>query len=201
MREYTVTRVNGAPDWGAVEKLPVDICPWSGAYRPEVFAQLVFVEGEGFCVRMSCAETDPLATFVAPDDPVCQDSCLEFFVDFVPGAGVGYINLEANALGTSLIGLGCERNDRRPLRSLGCVVPEVKAFRDGAYWGWQAMITLETIRAVYGKEEFAPGTRFRANFYKCGDKTAVEHYIVWNRVLAPKPDYHRPECFGVMVMA
>ena len=200
MREYRVARTNGAPDWNAVEKMPVDICPWGGEYRPEVFAQAVYAEDEGFYVRMTCAEEAPLATFTQPDDMVCQDSCLEFFADFVPAAGVGYINIEANALGTSLIGLGLERHDRRPLRSLGCAVPQVEAFRDGAYWGWQAFIPLATIQAVYGKTAFASGDRFRANCYKCGDKTAVEHYIVWNRVLAPKPDYHRPECFGVMIV-
>ena len=56
------------------------------------------------------------------------------------------------------------------------------------------------IAALCGKESFAPGDIVRANFYKCGDRTAVEHYIVWNEITAANPDYHRPECFGSLVI-
>ena len=200
MREYKVMRTNGVPDWSTVEKLPVDICPWGGEYRPEVFAQAVYAAGEGFYIRMTCKESDPLAVYTQPDEMVCRDSCLEFFIDPVPGAGIGYINIEANSLGTSLIGLGEGRHDRKPVRSMGCDVPTVEAFREGEYWGWQGFLSLTTIRQIYGKETFATGDILRANFYKCGDRTAVEHYIVWNRVLAPQPDYHRLECFGKLVI-
>jgi hypothetical protein len=35
-----------------------------------------------------------------------------------------------------------------------------------------------------------------ANFYKCGDETAVTHYVTWNPVKTNNPDYHQPEFFG-----
>jgi hypothetical protein len=35
-----------------------------------------------------------------------------------------------------------------------------------------------------------------ANFYKCGDETAVAHYVTWNPIKTVNPDYHRPEYFG-----
>ena len=200
MKDYRIVRTQGAPDWSMVEKLPVDICPWGGEYRPEVFAQAAFAEGEGFYIRMTCREAAPRAVFTQPDDMVCRDSCLEFFFDPAPDTGVGYINIEANALGTSLIGLGCGRHDRRSVRSLGCEIPVVEAFRDGEYWGWQGFISLQTVSQLYGKSEFAAGDILRGNFYKCGDWTEVEHYIVWSPVTAPQPDYHRPECFGRLIM-
>ena len=37
-----------------------------------------------------------------------------------------------------------------------------------------------------------------ANFYKCGDDTTKPHFLSWNPVKAPKPDFHRPEQFGVL---
>lgn len=46
--------------------------------------------------------------------------------------------------------------------------------------------------------EFAPSGTIRGNFYKCGDLTAQEHYLAWNRVDAECPDFHRPEYFGTM---
>ena len=40
----------------------------------------------------------------------------------------------------------------------------------------------------------------RANFYKCGDKTAHPHFLSWNPVVSSKPDFHRPECFGELIL-
>ena len=41
----------------------------------------------------------------------------------------------------------------------------------------------------------------RANFYKCGDKTAHPHFLSWNPVETPQPDFHRPEFFGELRLA
>ena len=200
MKEYKVVRVNGAPDWSGVEKLAVEVCPWGGEYRPAVFAQAAYETEKGFHVRMLCEEAEPLAVYTQPDDPVCQDSCMEFFADFAPEKGVGYVNLEANSAGTMLLGLGVERHGRARVRALGCPLPQLTAFREGNFWGWQAFIPLEMIAALYGKDSFAAGDVIRANFYKCGDKTAVGHYIGWNPIEAAGPDYHRPECFGQLIV-
>ena len=39
----------------------------------------------------------------------------------------------------------------------------------------------------------------RANFYKCADRTAHPHFLAWNRVDAPAPDFHRPDFFGELI--
>jgi hypothetical protein len=40
----------------------------------------------------------------------------------------------------------------------------------------------------------------RANFYKCGDLTAHPHFLSWNPIDLPKPDFHRPEFFGTLTL-
>jgi hypothetical protein len=47
----------------------------------------------------------------------------------------------------------------------------------------------------YG-EKVIPGTRSKANFYKCGDETEFEHYGAWSPVDLPTPDFHVPRFFG-----
>ena len=42
---------------------------------------------------------------------------------------------------------------------------------------------------------------FRANFYKCGDKTVVQHYSTWNPILLEKPDYHQSSFFGKITLS
>ena len=34
------------------------------------------------------------------------------------------------------------------------------------------------------------------NFYKCGAKTSLPHYLSWNPIATDTPDFHRPEFFG-----
>lgn len=36
----------------------------------------------------------------------------------------------------------------------------------------------------------------RVNFYKCGDELTQPHYLSWKNIVAPKPDFHRPDFFG-----
>ena len=38
----------------------------------------------------------------------------------------------------------------------------------------------------------------RANFYKCGDKTLQPHFLSWSPIHSEKPDFHRPEDFGII---
>ncbi|MBP5277596.1 MAG: hypothetical protein J6Z18_03800, partial [Prevotella sp.] len=40
------------------------------------------------------------------------------------------------------------------------------------------------------------GMSFRANFYKCGDLLPKPHFLSWNAVEIPQPDFHRPDQFG-----
>ncbi len=35
-----------------------------------------------------------------------------------------------------------------------------------------------------------------ANFYKCGDKLTVPHFVTWNSIGTNKPDFHQPKFFG-----
>ena len=53
---------------------------------------------------------------------------------------------------------------------------------------------------IYGIDGAAiSGKKLRANFYKCGDRMPVKHYVTWNPIGWPQPDYHRPEYFGELV--
>jgi hypothetical protein len=40
------------------------------------------------------------------------------------------------------------------------------------------------------------GETCRGNFFKCGDDLPEPHFVAWNNVNAPSPNFHVPECFG-----
>ena len=48
-------------------------------------------------------------------------------------------------------------------------------------------------------EEILRIARFEG-FYKCGDKTAHPHFLSWNPVGTPAPDFHRPDFFGELIL-
>jgi hypothetical protein len=63
-------------------------------------------------------------------------------------------------------------------------------------------VSLGDVKKLYKMDTavFKEGYSFRANLYKCGDETEVEHYNMWNRVETPTPDYHQLPYFGMMTL-
>lgn len=176
----------------------VDTYNWGGEYRPKVFATLCYVRDKGFGVRLWCEEKNPRAVFTEPNSGVCRDSCLEFFADFKPETGKGYVNFEGNSIGTMLCFLGPDRFSRKPVVELGVPHPQPKAFKTDDTWGWELFIPLSFIETLYGDAKFEKGSHIRANFYKCGDDCEVVHYASFTKIESENPDYHRPEAFAEM---
>ena len=206
MKKYIVKRfpqgtAEGSIDWKVIPVAHIDTYKWLDGYTPEAAAQLVYVEEEGFILRMTCAEGDPKAVYRNYNEPVYTDSCMEFFCDWL-GDG-RYINMEINALGTLLSCIGEGRGNRTPVADLssGEIFP-VKGEVGNETWSVTAEIPTALLCKILGVDaiSFGHGYAFRGNFYKCGDETAVPHYGMWNPVDTEKPDFHRPEFFGTLVI-
>ena len=68
---------------------------------------------------------------------------------------------------------------------------------EGELAGWQTAICIPF--GLIGMDGGNLPENIRANFYKCGDKTAHPHFLSWNPVEVPHPDFHRPEFFGKLI--
>ncbi|MEI6140178.1 MAG: carbohydrate-binding family 9-like protein [Mariniphaga sp.] len=129
-------------------------------------------------------------------EPVWQDSCVEFFIK----QGIEYRNFEFNSLGVCLSATGNDRHARKPLNEANLKqilrwpslnIESLPAEDQPSDWSLTIAIPLELI----GLET---ETVFMANFYKCGDETKVPHYISWSAINTPSPDFHRPEYFSLL---
>jgi hypothetical protein len=142
-------------------------------------------------------------------DPVYQDSCVECF--FTPGKDLaqGYFNLEANCGGTFLLHHQIARGkDQREIAVEDCrktsivasqpktVDPEIT---ESTVWTVQYALPIAVLRKYAPVETPGPGVSWRANFYKCADHTSHPHWLTWNRVDKPDPDFHVPRYFGTIV--
>lgn len=177
----------------------INITPWEAfPYKPEVaFAmaysdQAVFLK---FCVE----EKHIRAIYSEPNDPVYKDSCVEFFISF--GDEQEYYNFEFNCAGTCLLGFGEERTNRNMLsddviKSIGFRSSLKPASNNDSNIGWELTLAIPFSAFQYHQIESLKGKSCRANFYKCGDDLPEPHFVVWNEINTPEPDYHRPEFFG-----
>jgi len=195
-----------AAPWAAVAPLKVDHYLWlDNGYRPAVEARLCW-SSRFLYVRFEVAEKRVRVTYTNFQDPVYEDSCVEFFVDAFPGTQLGYMNFETNAAGTLLAAFGPDRFQRTPFSADDMAgfeaVPSIRRPIDGEYgegpWTLAYRIPLTLFSKTYGRESRS-GHRARANFYKCGDATETPHFGAWRRVETPAPDFHRPEFFGEIV--
>ncbi|MDR0883527.1 MAG: hypothetical protein LBN05_02830 [Oscillospiraceae bacterium] len=181
---------------------------WEGdhPYRPETWADL-WATPDALNVCLHTYEPQPVAFYSRRDTPVCEDSCLEFFI--APKEGdAHYINVEVNPKGAYLSAIGADREHRTFLKDLTKLAPTVSAGpvmigETDEQWGWKAKIILPLplLRALYGKDfTLYDGQKMRGNFYKCGDDTPRPHWGAWSPVTDNPPGFHNPACFGEIVL-
>ena len=142
---------------------------------------------------------DLRAKAMEDNGPVWEDSCCEFFVG-VPGDGT-YCNFEMNCIGTVL---ASKRKSREEFtlfteEQLGRIrrfssLERREYDESGDIFSWRAAVCIPL--ELIGLDGTRLPDSVRANFYKCADKTAHPHFLSWNPVEVPQPDFHRPEFFG-----
>lgn len=174
---------------------------WEGNYAPVSYAKVCFVPGEGFVAKLWCEEADPMVRYENRNDPVWQDSCLEWFCNFKPQyPAVGYLNFEVNANGAILSERGTGKFDRHFLSDLGIDYPEVTPFRTDSLWGYTLFVPLCVIEQAYGEASFKKGDLLRGSFFKCGFGGDRTHYICYNKVGGNIPHFHQPFFFDDMMI-
>jgi hypothetical protein len=186
-----------------VVELPIRNCPWLPKETLPPTRVFLRRTRTSLKLRFLVREQHPQVTFHQMNDPVYRDSCVEFFVQPLGEPGTPYLNFELNAAGTLLLGKGLGRENRELLtpeaasplviRPGSCTDP----FGD-AWWDMLLEIPFSWLEAQVSGFKAETGAVLRMNLYKCGEDTPVPHYGSWNPMTSPKPDFHRPEDFGLL---
>jgi hypothetical protein len=208
--EYRLTRIEedflvpGKPSfWNALPVAKICHYLWlDNGYRPRVEVRACY-SLRSLYLFFRAFESRIKARLSRFQDPVYKDSCVELFINPFPEKPTGYINLEANALGTVLISVGPDRHRRTALARedmegfyiASSINRPVEGIHGADFWTLEYRLPLRVFKKIYG-ENIVSGQTARANFYKCGDETEKPHYGAWSPVESDKPDFHRPEFFG-----
>lgn len=167
----------------------------SDAYGAEVYAQIVY-DGEGFLVKFTIGESEPLCEKKNHFEWVHEDSCVEFFVNFMPEQSEKYINFEVNAAGAMNVAFRSDRYDGVPLKPEEVNGLGIRTEIRPECWTVTYKIGYDFIRSYYEGFDIDKCKYICGNLYKCGEKTEMEHYLSYFKVGTEKPDFHRPEYFG-----
>ena len=134
---------------------------------------------------------------------VWEDSCVEFFVQR-KGEKV-YRNFEFNVLGVLVASKRESKDSAEELsqETMSSIVRMTtiqhyyKTNREVSDWTMYAEIPKEAMG--FSSDEELSKEAIGANFYKCGDETSEPHFISWNPIDLPKPNFHVPEFFGELI--
>lgn len=195
MKEYTITRCNGTPDWSTVPALQINELHHTPQVDIRAQAQVCY-DDEALYIHMEAEEKDVRATYNGLLDEVCEDSCLEFFFSPIPG-DKRYFNIEMNPNGAMYFGFGsnCE-NLVRLIPEEPAIKPVINRTEKG--WNVTYAFPFEFVRRFFPEFAPAPGGFIRANCYKCGEKTDPKHFMCWCPVVVRPHAFHNPEVFGTM---
>ena len=142
-------------------------------------------------------------------DNVCTDSCVEFFFTPDPDVSKGYFNIEMNCGGTMLFHFQSipwkkdkvvipksECNKIKCTHSLPRIIdPEIE---EPIIWTVEYNIPISLLKKYCKVTTPEEKSIWRANFYKCADKTSHPHWLTWSPIDLPKPNFHVPQSFGIL---
>jgi len=228
MHAYHVRRATAKPEcrglwhgpaWESIQAIDVAAFrPESTDHRPETRAKLVYDNLRIYGI-FHVKDRFMHSTCTRYQDPVCKDSCVEFFVRPKPeAAGIkkeiaGYFNFEFNCGGTLYCSYITDPTivdrkfkevfmlppDEGTLVRIYHSMPEVVHPErvEPTEWDLEFAIPISLFEKHVGSLGDPAGQKWTANFYKCASDTSHPHWAAWSPV--SKLNFHMPECFGSMV--
>lgn len=174
-------------------------------YAPEVKFRIAYTEN-AILLNFRVKEASVRAHYGEDNGSVWTDSCVEFFS--IPAGDGIYYNIECNCIGTILLGVGPQRNDReRAPKEITSQIQRWSSLGDLPFeerigeTSWEVALVIPL--TVFFKHQLTSlaGKTVKANFYKCGDELQTPHFLSWNPIQIEKPDFHRPDFFGTLEFA
>ncbi len=188
-----------------VESHSVDCVNWKEyPYRPQVKFRIAHNCDEIF-LQFRVVERGVRATFGYDfGSRPWTDSCVEFFLIPDPAKG-DYFNIEMNCIGHGTFACGPDRSNRHNfddsvisrIRRVSTLGPQPVVIEGGRRcWTLTMAIPFD----IYGLDGGSiSGRTLKGNFYKCGDDMPVPHFVSWNPIGCPTPNFHAPEYFGDII--
>lgn len=184
---------------------PIDSLNWPNSYPYNPRAEFRIAHTGASILLHYRAWEQNIRAVAADNGRVWEDSCMEFF--FMPSADDAlYYNVETNCAGSVLLAVDTDRHERQ--KATGEILATISRWSSLGRQSfctkeapdmWQMAVAIPAsafFRHAIGQ---LSGLEASANFYKCGDLLPTPHFLSWNAIATPQPDFHRPEFFGRLI--
>ena len=188
-------------------KLLINHVNWPDAFpeKPETTVE-VTNDHERLYLHFRVKGNQLRAVTTEDQGPVWEDSCVEFFCQ-VPGEPY-YFNFETNCIGAMVASRRRGRaEDVQPLPKeemalirRQCTFPREAFEEKDGLWSWEMELAIP-LRLIFRNQAPVFPQKLRANFYKCADKTRKPHFVSWQPINLPKPDFHCPQFFQEITLS
>ncbi|MBC7743612.1 MAG: hypothetical protein H7096_00750 [Flavobacterium sp.] len=172
--------------------------PWANYEHKPIVRFAIGHAGHSILLKYQVSEKSILAVHRTTNQPVYEDSCVEFFIAF--NGEEKYYNFEFNCMGTCLAGFGSGRVGREllPVDLIKEIKVHsiIKATSADGFINWELSLMIPLTVFCRHRLTFMEGQYCKMNFYKCGDHLPEPHFLAWNNIVSPDPDFHLPEFFG-----
>ena len=210
---------DNAADWHDIPALKINhFHPDSSDHQPATQARICY-DNRGLYLHYHVQDNYIIAQHKQHQQQVCEDSCVEFFVQPVPclpqpdgRLARGYFNFEMNCIGTILlhyntiprkqsIAITNTWLDKIECRTTftSSISIEISA---PTTWQVQLFIPFTLFEAYLGPlgtqhpvNNPGAGVTWLANLTKCADESSHPHWATWSPI-GTKLDFHQPDTFG-----
>jgi hypothetical protein len=192
-----------SPLWA---KVPAAALAWfhprSGPHQPRTAVRVGWTM-QALHLRWRVEDRHVVVRCTADNQNVCLDSCVECFLAPVPGRG--HVNVEVNAGGavlashvTGLAPFACRLFAPAELAAIGRhgtlprrIDPEIVG---PCTWEMGVDLPFALLSDALGAAVRPTGS-WRANLYKCADRSSQPHWACWSPV-GENLSFHQPDRFG-----
>ncbi len=190
---------------------PVDIDNYMGdkpEHMPKTQAKLAYDNEYIYATFRVENDIYIKSSYTNHQDPVWQDSCVEFFFTPNTDTTTGYYGLEINCGGIMLFYRKSNgATDIDAISQDECKQVDVyhslpagikDEILEPTTWIIEYRIPLSLIKRHKQYQKPAPGVKWKINLFKCADETSHPHWLTWSVIDLPKPMFHAPEFFGTI---
>lgn len=212
--QKTPAAIGFSDDWhqGSWRDVPaLKLCNYMGSspiHFPKTQAKLLY-DQDNIYVHFRVEDQYVRAKANRCQDPVCKDSCVEFF--FTPSKNLtdGYFNIEVNCCGVILMCHQSAKGDAE-VKVSNADLSEIDVYTslkeksipveiiDPMTWSVICKLPFKMLAKYAKVKRPAKGVAWRANFYKCAGETSFPHWLTWSKIDKPFPDFHQPTFFGCL---
>ena len=208
-RSLSVPKAQGPIDWDNPPAVPAIVAidqfmARGSAHQPKTTARVLHTD-DAIHVRFDVEDQYVVVRHDQPNDPVCKDSCVEFFIQ--PREGQAYFNFELNAGGALWNSYGEQVEALTKVfpdngvwpggltvrtSHQGLIEPEIT---EPVSWWAEMTIPLEVFAPAYPDLGPLAGQTWRGNFYKCADGCSMPHWGMWSAILEGS-SFHQPQYYA-----